>query len=182
MLCGEKLMNEQVQRNWYALFVVTGDEDNVKERLLYKLNQSDLKVVVPKRRLRERKGGIWDTKIRTLFPGYILLNGEIQIKEYELLKNVPGVIKLLGDKNMPVEISWYEMDIIKRLICDNEVIECSSIKLENQKIIVVDGPLLGLDGHIETIDKRKGRAKVRLNLMGEPRMVELSIAMVQSVS
>ena len=175
-------MFEQAQRNWYALFVVTGDEDKVKERLVYKLKQSDLKVVVPKRRLRERKGGIWDTKIRTLFPGYILLHGEIQMKEYALLKNVPGVIKLLGDKSKPVEISWYEMDVIKRLICDNEIIGCSSIQLENQKIIVIDGPLLGLDGYIESIDKRKGRAKVRLNLMGEPRVVELSIAMVQSVS
>lgn len=175
-------MYGQVQSNWYAVFVVTGDEDNVKERLVYKFKQSDLKVVIPKRRLRERKDGIWYTKIRTLFPGYILINGEIHIEDYELLKKVPGVIKLLGDKGKPVEISWYEMDVITRLICDNEIIGCSRIQLENQKIVVIDGPLLGLDGYIESIDKRKGRAKVRLNLMGEPRMVELSIAMVQSVS
>lgn len=175
-------MLELAQNKWYALFVITGDEDNVKERLVYRLKESDLKVVVPKRRLRERKGGIWDTKIRTLFPGYILLNGEIHIKEHELLKNVPGVIKLLGDKGKPAEISWYEMDIITRLICNNEIIGCSNIQVENQKIIVIDGPLLGLDGYIQSIDKRKGRAKVRLNLMGEPRVVELSIAMVQSVS
>jgi transcriptional antiterminator NusG len=177
-----KLMLEQEGKSWYVLFVVTGDEDNVKERLTYKLKLSDLKVVVLKRRLRERKGGIWITKIRTLFPGYILLNGEIKIREYELLKNVPGVIRLLGDNSKPVEISWYEMDVIKRLICNNEIIGCSSIKLDNQNIIVIDGPLLGLNGYIESIDKRKGRAKVRLNLMGEPRVVELSIAMVQSVS
>lgn len=172
----------QDQRKWYALFVVTGDEDNVKERLEYKLKQSELKVVVPKRRLRERKDGIWHTRIRTLFPGYILLNGEIGCKEYELLRNVPGVIRLLGDKGKPVEISWYEIDIIKRLICNNEIIGCSSIQFEDRKIVVIDGPLLGLDGYIESVDKRKGRAKVRLNLMGEPRVVELGIAMVETVS
>lgn len=175
-------MSDETQRKWYALFVVTGDEDNVKERLIFKLKQSELKVLVPKRRLRERKSGIWNTKTRTLFPGYILLNGEIQTKEYELIKSVPGVIKLLGDKSKPVEISWYEMEIIKRLICYNEVIGCSRIQFENQKVVVIDGPLLGLDGYIESIDKRKGRAKVRLNLMGEPRAVELSIEMVESVS
>lgn len=175
-------MYEEAQRNWYALFVVTGDEDKVKERLVYKLKQSDLKVVVPKRRLRERKKGIWHTKIRPLFPGYILLNGQIRFEEYELLKHVPGVIKLLGDKGKPIEISWYEIDVIKRLICDSEIIGCSNIQVENQEIVVIDGPLLGLEGYIEAIDKRKGRAKVRLNLMGEPRVVELSIAMVERFS
>lgn len=172
----------QQEARWFALFVITGEEDKVKERLLYKLNHGELKVLVPKRKLRERKSGVWNTKIRTLFPGYVLLNGQIGVPEYEVIKNVPGIIKLLRDKNSPLEISSQEISIIKRLIIDNETIGSSSIYLENKRVVVIDGPLLGLEGYIESVDKRKGRAKVRLNLMGEPRLVELSVQMVQSAS
>lgn len=41
--------------NWYALFVMTGKEDILKERLQYRLRDKNLRVIVPKRRLREKK-------------------------------------------------------------------------------------------------------------------------------
>lgn len=175
-------MSEETKSNWYALFVATGDEDNVKERLVYRFSHSNLKILVPKRRLRERKNGIWHTKIKPLFPGYLLLNGEIKREEYGLLRKVPGVIKLLGDKDKPTEIKGHEIEIIRKLTCGSEIIECSGIQSENQEVIVIDGPLVGLEGYIDSIDRRKGRAKVRLNLMGEPRIVELSITMVGAAS
>jgi transcriptional antiterminator NusG len=45
--------------------------------------------------------------------------------------------------------------------------------------MVIDGPLLGMDGLIEKIDKRKQRVKVRLQFLGEPRLVDLCVSMVQ---
>lgn len=164
--------------NWYALFVKTGEEDNVKDRLMFRIGDRGIRVVVPKRCIRERKQGIWENKIRTLFPGYILLSGNISYKEYDLFSNVPGVIRLLKDKNGPMEISRYEMSIINQLICNNDIIGYSSAYFEGGRIIITDGPLLGLEGYIVAVDKRKGRAKVRLNIMGQPRVVELSISFV----
>lgn len=46
---------QEKENKWYALFVMTGEEDKVKERLQYKLGNSNLKVIVPKRRLKEKK-------------------------------------------------------------------------------------------------------------------------------
>ena len=165
---------------WYALFVVTGDEDNVKERLQFRLNDSNIRILVPKRRMKERKNGKWEYKVRTLFPGYVLLNGFVGVEEYYFLKGIPGIIKFLMAKHDFLEINEYEMTILNKLICNNEVIGSSEIYMQGNRVIVVDGPLLGLEGYIESIDKRKGRAKVMLNLMGEARIVELSITMVQS--
>lgn len=152
----------------------------MKERLQYRLNGTDLKVIVPKRKMRERKGGKWDYMIRTLFPGYVLLNGVLQLEEYYIMRKTPGIIKLLKDENGPLEIRESEINIIGRLISDDDIIGISDVFVENGRVVVTDGPLLGLDGMIEAINKRKGRVKVRLNFNGEPRLVELSVNMLQT--
>jgi transcriptional antiterminator NusG len=163
---------------WYALFVATGEEERVKERVEYKL-KGELRAVVPRRKMRERKKGKWYEKIRTLFPGYVLLNGIMDNKKYSLIRNVPGVIRLLMDKNGPLEIEEFEIRIISRLTADSEIIGISGVCIEGGRVQVIDGPLLGLEGQILSIDKRKGRVKIVLNLMGEARPVELSVIMVQ---
>ncbi|MGI6123849.1 MAG: antiterminator LoaP, partial [Acetivibrionales bacterium] len=163
---------------WYALFVKTGEEENIKKRLVYRIGDRDIKVVVPKRCMRERKQGVWEYKIRTLFPGYILLKGTLSKTDCELFNDVPGVIRLIKDRDGPTEISENEMRIISQLMCNDDVIGSSYAYYEGGSIIVTGGPLLGLEGYIIAVDKRKGRAKVRLNIMGQPRTVELSIAFV----
>lgn len=173
------MFNANDIKKWYALFVCTGEEDHVKERLQYKLKDRGLKIVVPKRKLRERKNGVWENKIRTLFPGYVLVNGCMDTEEYYSIKGTPGLISVLKDRSGILEIRDPEINVISRLICDNEIIGLSKVHIDNGRVIVVDGPLLGMDGLIESIDKRKGRVKVRLNFIGESRVVELSVSMIQ---
>lgn len=160
------LLDTNVRNKWYALFVATGDEDNVKERLQFRFKNSNLRVLVPKRRMKERKNGKWEYKIRTLFPGYVLLNGYLGTEEYYFLKGIPGIIKLLKANKDILEIEEHEIALLNRLICNSEVIGSSQVYMEGNRVIVVDGPLLGMEGFIDSIDKRKGRAKVMLNLMG----------------
>ena len=171
-------MGYETKDNWYAVFVTTGDEDNVKERINYKLNHH-LRAIVPKRKMRERKGGEWKDKLRALFPGYILLNGRVDCEVCSLIRDVPGVIRLLKNSDGPQRIHKSEIEVISRLITNNEIIESSIVCIEGENVVVVDGPLMGLEGYIQSIDKRKGRVKVVLNLLGEPRAVELSVALVQ---
>lgn len=164
---------------WYALFVLTGDEEKVKERLEYRFRDSKLKFIVPRRRLRERKQGKLEEKVRPVFPGYILVKGTIGTEEYYFFKEIPGLLRILGDVCGPLEIGEQDIRVINKLIRNGEIIEPSSILMESGKIVVVDGPLYGLEGLIESIDKRRGRARVRLNFAGEPRLVDLSVFIIQ---
>jgi transcriptional antiterminator NusG len=161
---------------WYAIFVKTGEEDKVQQRINYKFANSDFKAVVPKRKLKERKGGSWNERIRTLFPGYVFLCNPIGINEFVKIKQIPGVLKLLYSP-----IYSHEISTIKRLIRLNETIDFSYILFINQKIEVIGGPLVGLEGLIMDVNLRKSRVKVRLNFIGEPRVVDLGISMVQEV-
>lgn len=172
---------ERTCEKWHAIFVRSGEEDRVKERLLYKFGQDGPRIIVPKRKLKERKQGKWEIKVRVLFPGYVLLNGHIGVEEYYLMKNTPGIIDILRDKSGLLVIQEDEIRVIKSLICDSEIISTSRVYMDGSRVIVVDGPLLGMEGLIESIDKRKGRVKVKINFIGQPRTVELSVSMVQQV-
>ncbi len=163
---------------WHGVFVVTGDEERVKERVKYRL-PDDYTVLVPKRKLRLRKGGIWRVETKVLFPGYVLINGEINTDIYYRLKNIPNVLKLLKTGTSVTAIDSREMAVLSRLVCNNEEIGFSSVLMESGKVKVVDGPLFALEGIILSIDHRKERARVRLNFLGEERTVDLGVAFLR---
>ncbi len=165
--------------NWYAVFVTTGQEDNVKERLVYHFGDK-YRIVVPKRKLRERKDGVWKDIVRVLFPGYVLVNGYISIGDSHEFNHIPGVLKLLKNGYEPLRIEEYEIDVISRLSINDDTIGFSEVLFENGKVTVADGPLFSMEGNIISIDKRKGRAKVRLYFLGEERTVELGISILKA--
>lgn len=163
---------------WYALFVKTGQEDKVKQRLEYRF-KGKLTFLVPKRKLRERKAGEWKFSIRTLFPGYVLVNGYVDQDTMQLFKDIPDLLTLLKSGMEPLRIEQHEIEILSRLICNGELIGLSSVLVENDKVVVVDGPLVSMEGYITGIDYRKGRAKIRLNFLGEERTVDLGITVLK---
>lgn len=165
---------------WHGIFVVTGEEEKAKERVKYRL-QDGFTVVVPKRKLRVRKGGIWRVETKVLFPGYVLINGEITTDIYYRLKNIPNVLKLLKTGNSVAKIDRCEMAVLSKLICNSEDIGFSNVLLENGRVQVVDGPLFSLEGNIVSIDHRKERARIRLNFLGEERTVDLGISILKPI-
>lgn len=173
------MSTENKQLNWYALFVETGQEDKVKQRVEYSLGSS-VKALVPKRKLKERKDGTWHEKIRVLFPGYVLLNGDIDLNNYHHMKQTPGLLRFLRTGYDLSQIEYNEISVLSRLIYNNEIIGFSSVLVENERVTVVDGPLSSMEGIIESINTRKGRAKVRLNFLGEERTVELGISVLRA--
>lgn len=163
---------------WYAIFVKTGEEEKVKYYLNH-IFQDEYKIVVPKRKLKERKQGVLSYIVRVMFPGYVLIKGFIGPEEYYSMKGVPGLLRLLCSESGPVEISHDEIELFSRLIYNNEIIDLSQVLFENGRVKVVDGPLLSLEGIIESINKRKGRAKVRLNFLGEERSIEHGVSVLK---
>lgn len=163
---------------WYAVFVKTGNEQIVKEKIAYTFKGSDVLPVVPQRRINERKNGAWHEKIKPLFPGYILIKGYISIDDYYILKTVPGILKILRDYNGLYRIHPDEIEIMGRLMIDGEVIGISTAYQEGDSIIISDGPLLGMEGLIQSVDNRKGRVRVCLSFLGDKRTIDLSIKLI----
>lgn len=164
--------------SWYALFTVTGEEEKVKERLQFRFKDR-FQTLIPRRRLRERKNGVWTETMKVLFPGYVLIHGPVKEEDPASFKDIPGLLKLIRTGKDLAQIDPGEMDILLKLAGNNGTIGFSKVLVENGRVIVTDGPLTALEGIIASIDTRKGRAKVVLNFMGNSKTVDLGIDLLQ---
>jgi len=168
--------------SWHALFVATGHEERIK-RALDKHFDDQLKFIIPKRELKERKAGKWHLVKRYLFPGYILLKGKVTVETYYRLKQIPVLARLLKNEDGPLEIEKNEIEVIKKLIGNEDGhIGISTAYKINDRVKIISGPLAGLEGYIQSVDKRHGRAKVSLSFLGEPRIVQLGIDIVDKAN
>lgn len=159
---------------WYAVFVKSGQEKNVKERLDYRFSQEP-KIFVPQKEILERKEGKWYRHIHVLFPGYIFMKGEITPAVLTGLQKVPGLYKLLCVDRAPMEIPEHEIAVFMELLDDNNTIRMSDGFFEGGKVKITSGPLLTMHGEILKVDRRKSRAKVKLVFLGEERIVDLGL-------
>lgn len=165
---------------WHALFVLTGDEDNVKERLNFRF-KNKYRLVVPKRRLRERRFGVWNEVLRPLFPGYVLIQGSIPHEEYSKFYHVPGLLKVMKSGYDMVEICSDEIEFIARLIDGGDIIGYSDVFVEGEYVKIISGPLMNMEGYIKSIDVRKRRAKVCINFLNEESVVDLGIRLISHI-
>lgn len=163
---------------WYVLFVQTGKEEKVQKSLHYHFDHSVLNSLVPKRLVPEKRLGKIEYISKTLFPGYVFIKADMDKTLYYQLKNIPWYYRVLGQGSCFSKVTPEEMAPITKLTGENETINISKIYLINSEVVVQSGPLKGLEGIIKKVDPRKKRAKIQLNLIGEPRTIDLGIEVI----
>lgn len=166
---------------WYVLFVVGGREETTYEQL-QKGNYTNLTFYLPKRKIRERREGTWRDVNRLLFPGYILMEGSLSVKDYYALKKEASIIRILGDEKGPTSVPTDELALLRSLGAidpeNKDSIGYSQVMRDGDSITVISGPLKGIQGYIKKIDWRKGRAKVVIPFMQEQRQFDLGIDVI----
>lgn len=155
----------------YVIQVQTGKENDIAG----KLKELGIKAYVPKENRIIRSGGSWTKKEYVLFSGYVFLNIHYDAETYYKVKNIPAVIRFLGDSNNPSRLSYLETEWIRILTGENNVpIEPSKVKLlENGEVEIVDGVLK--EFKMSKMDKRNRKAVFEITICGEKKEVQLSI-------
>ncbi|KKD53593.1 MULTISPECIES: antiterminator LoaP [Paenibacillus] len=186
--------------SWYVLHVETGQENVVRAMIRKFYNPSLMYAIVPKRRLLEKKQGHIYEVCRTMFPGYVFVNTEMNAKTYNDLKRLPKCYRLLNSFNHRYhqiqskelrinsedrvesysfsKIDDDEMRPILQLIDNDEIIGYSSLYLRNARAVVFEGPLTGEEERIKKIDARKKRARIILRLNGVEKCIDVGINIV----
>jgi transcription antitermination factor NusG/acyl carrier protein len=178
---------------WYAIFVVNGKEEEVKRLIYERLGRSTVELCVPKRKVPEKRNGIFYDSIRIVFPSYVFIHTTMCNDVYYKIRQIPNVIALLNFRNKKDilhsafneednyrDISDREMEFILRILNDEEIIEYSYILLRNEKVAVISGPLKGLEGRIKKIDKHKKRAKLQLDFLGGEKLIDIGVEFIRS--
>ena len=105
-------------------------------------------------------------RLRRSFPGYIFLRADVvKSSVYQALRQVPRFVRFLpaNDRIQPLEAG--DLKTVTHFLSFGEVVDKSKVIFdENNRIKVISGPMMGLEGRIVKVDRRKGRARVRLEL------------------
>jgi transcriptional antiterminator NusG len=120
----------------------------------------------PRRMLKIRRRGRTKKQEVSVFPGYVFLEAEtLDPDTYQMVKRLPYFLRFLPENEDIRPLSDEDKRVIAHLVSYGEVVQPSRVRFdENSRILVLEGPLKGLEGRITKVDRRKGRAKVRLDL------------------
>jgi len=172
------------QSQWYALQTYSGHENKVKSFIERKIDelpgeQADdkpiRKVIVPTQEVVEIKGGKRVRSTKRLYPGYVLVNMELNQETMFLVNSVQGVIKFVGSGSEPRPLRQEE---IKKILGIADEMEEEGPTEEipfhaGQVVEVTQGPFSDFSGTVEEVIADKGKVRVQVSLFGRPTSVEL---------
>lgn len=154
--------------SWHVIFVESCYEETVIHLIDEIVAAKDFtvkyKLLLPKRRLIEKKSGKKREVNKIIFPSYIFVDTQDMLRFYLLIKGIPHIISILRDENFFLEVGEKEIKIILDMVDENGVIGLSRGIIVNQRIKIVAGPLYGREGLIRKIDKRKRRIKTEFKI------------------
>ena len=174
-------------KNWYVIHTQTGWEEKVKTSLEKRIKQNSKEdmvsqILIPTERVSEVKAGKRKISQRKFFPGYILVEMELNDETWYLVKNAPGVSGFIGPRARPVPLKEEEVKaILKHTEEAQEKPLPKTIFEKGEGIRVIDGPFVNFNGNIEDVNPVKGKLKVAISIFGRSTPVELEYWQVEKV-
>jgi transcriptional antiterminator NusG len=164
--------------DYFAIQVRTRGEEKFIN--LFRAQNPDitLPLYFPQRCLDIRRGGrVLPSKL-AVFPGYVFLElGEEDVYRYKwAFRRVEGFHRFLRSNQDIVPLRSRDLELVIHFIRNVGPLAGKSIVKfdENSRIVVISGPLSGLEGRIVKVDKRKGRAKIKLDLYDDSFCIDLA--------
>jgi transcriptional antiterminator NusG len=174
-------------KNWYVVHTQTGSEDKVKTYLETRLSSEGLvdlitKVIVPTEQVSEIRSGKKKISQRKFFPGYLLVEMELNEKTYLFIKKTPGVTGFIGLGKRPMPLPKDEVDNILKRTEETQVKPSPKIVFEKgEQVRVTEGPFINFNGTIDEIRPEKGKLKVSVSIFGRATPVELEYWQVEKI-
>jgi transcriptional antiterminator NusG len=136
----------------------------------------------PRRSLRVRRRGRWTDAVAPIFPGYLFVRAEeIDVPLFRALRALPGFVRFLPSSERIRALDQRDSDLLSHFLSFGEIVQRSVVSFDpNQRIRVLAGPLLGLEGCITRVDRRKGRARVRLALYQDSFEVDFGFDSIEA--
>lgn len=173
---------------WYVVHTLTGKEFTVKKALENELenkpeNKKFVKeIFIPTEKVSEVREGEKKITERKFFPGYILVEMELNDKSWYLIKNTPGVTGFVGTKTRPVPLGEEEVkDILDQTKEAKEKPVPKIMFKAGEAVRVKEGPFKNFTGAIEDTNVEKGKIKVMISIFGRPTPVELEAWQIEKI-
>ena len=174
------------KKRWFVVHAYSGFENYVRQALLDRVAREGLEesfgeVLVPTEEVIELRGGQKRKSERKFFPGYVLVEMEMNEQTWHLVKSIPKVLGFIGGtSDRPAPITAAEADAILQRMQDSSEKPKPKFLFEAGEVVrVVDGPFADFNGVVEEVNYEKSRLRVAVLIFGRSTPVELQFDQVE---
>jgi transcriptional antiterminator NusG len=171
---------------WYVVHAYSGYEKKVAKTLQERVKLASMEghfgeILVPTEEVIEMRGGQKRRSERKFFPGYVLVQMELNDETWHLVKETPRVMGFIGGKaDKPSPITEAEANAILQRVEDGvDKPRPKTLFEAGEMVRVIDGPFNDFNGVVEEVDYDKSRLKVAVLIFGRSTPVELDFTQVE---
>lgn len=171
---------------WYVVHAYSGFEKSVARNLVERIERAGMKdrfgeILVPVEEVVEMKGGQKKTAERKFFPGYVLVQMEMDDDTWHLVKSTPKVTGFVGGTaTKPAPISEKEVQAILDQMREGVEKPRPKVLFEvGESVRVIDGPFTDFNGNVEEVNYDKSKLRVSVMIFGRATPVELGFGQVE---
>jgi len=175
-----------MSKRWYVVHAFSGYEKQVQRSMAERIARAGMEdmfgeILVPTEEVVEMKGGQKRRSDRKFFPGYVLVEMEMNDDTWHLVKEVPKVMGFIGGtSDRPAPITEKEADTILSRVQEGVDKTRPKILFEPGEMVrVVDGPFNDFNGTVEEVNYEKSRLRVAVLIFGRSTPVELDFHQVE---
>jgi len=175
-----------MNKKWYVVHAYSGFEKSVQRALLDRIKRTGTEnkfgqILVPVEEVVEMKSGQKNISERKFFPGYVLVEMEMDDETWHLVKNTPKVTGFVGGTaTKPTPISDREVQNILHQIQEGVEKPRPKVLFEvGEAVRVKDGPFADFHGNVEDVNYDKSKLRVSVTIFGRSTPVELEFGQVE---
>ncbi len=173
-------------KRWYVVHAYSGFENRVKQSLKERIERAGMQdkfgeILVPTEEVVEMREGQKRKSERKFFPGYVLVQMEMDDDTWHLVKDVPKVLGFIGgSSDRPAPISDREADAILQRVQEGAEKPRPKVLFEPGEVVrVIDGPFNDFNGVVEEVNYEKSKLRVAVLIFGRSTPVELDFGQVE---
>jgi transcriptional antiterminator NusG len=179
--------DESSPRKWFIIHTYSGFEQKVRESLISRAQAFGFadkigQVLIPTEEVVELRNGKKVTSKRLVYPGYVLVEMEMNDELWHAVKATPRVTGFVGGGNMPVPLSADEVNaILFRQVSSAERPRPKMSFEKNDMVRIIDGPFANFSGKVDEVNPERGTLRVMVTIFGRATPVELEFLQVEKM-
>jgi len=170
---------------WYIIHTYSGFEKKVRESLesrieAFALNEKIGRVLIPTEPVTEMRGGKKYTTERMFYPGYVLVEMDMDDHVWHVVKSTPRVTGFVGTGQQPTPLSDEEVNQIVYRVQVGKDKPRLKVKFEkNESVKIIEGPFASFTGVVDEVNDDRETLKVMVTIFGRSTPVELAFGQVE---
>lgn len=175
-------------KQWYIIHTYSGFERKVKESLesrvaAFGLQEKIGDVLIPTEDVVEVRGGKKVISTRMSYPGYVLVEMEMDEYTWHVVRSTPRVTGFVGSGQTPTPLTEEEVqNMLHRAATPSDKPKPKLTFERNENVKIVDGPFANFTGVVEDVNSDRSTLKVSVTIFGRSTPVELDFAQVEKTA